>query len=527
MNSGKSRRIRDTYCEATRIFVDEFAGRGEMKTTRSRLWATLCGVTLGVLVAPGTVRAEEVNPSLDVGRFVPAEAGSMWFSADSLDFRSSRYLTVRALGSYTHKPFVVYTADGETGSIIERQGVGQLSLAAAFGERVRVGASLPASFYSVGSPFTVGGVQYGAPGQLALGDARAAVDVRLYGHYGDPFTLALGARGAVPLRVGDAYLSDDRYTMGGSALFAGQVGYFTYAGSLGYSIKEFDVPDARSTATLALGAVLLDGALFVGPEAVYTTPANASVFSIDDSSLEVFMGSHYDVMPSLRLGLGGSMGFLYAVGTPMARGLLTAEWTWNRALPPPPPPAPIVVAEVLPPPPPVVIAPEPPPVVDSDGDGVPDEKDTCPGVAGVTLPNGASPGCPVKVVIDEKMVIDEVQFEKNVEKVKQSSDAAMEQILSTLKGLPKNARFKVEGHSDNSKGKKKSVELSKKRADAVVDWFKSKGFEAGKFDTVGVGQEKPVESNKTKKGRAKNRRVEVYITIEDTQPTAPEGTEKK
>jgi outer membrane protein OmpA-like peptidoglycan-associated protein len=53
--------------------------------------------------------------------------------------------------------------------------------------------------------------------------------------------------------------------------------------------------------------------------------------------------------------------------------------------------------------------------------------------------------------------------------------------------------------------------LSKARAEAVASFLATKGFERGKFDVVGNGPDKPVASNSTEEGRARNRRTDFEV----------------
>ena len=71
--------------------------------------------------------------------------------------------------------------------------------------------------------------------------------------------------------------------------------------------------------------------------------------------------------------------------------------------------------------------------------------------------------------------------------------------------------------------------LSQRRADSVIQYLASKyNVPAHKIYVIGLGKDKPVESNKTKEGRAGNRRVDVRLmtnTVGDTTaPTAPATT---
>lgn len=71
----------------------------------------------------------------------------------------------------------------------------------------------------------------------------------------------------------------------------------------------------------------------------------------------------------------------------------------------------------------------------------------------------------------------------------------------------------VEGHTDSVGSKAINEKLSKERADTVANYFVSTGVvDKGSVETEGYGFEKPISSNKTKEGRAQNRRVDVIIS---------------
>lgn len=73
------------------------------------------------------------------------------------------------------------------------------------------------------------------------------------------------------------------------------------------------------------------------------------------------------------------------------------------------------------------------------------------------------------------------------------------------------AYMRVAGNTDNVGGRDANMSLSRARADAVARYLTSKGFERGKFDVVGNGPDKPVASNDTEEGRAKNRRTDFEV----------------
>ncbi|MGZ3722121.1 MAG: OmpA family protein [Bdellovibrionales bacterium] len=77
----------------------------------------------------------------------------------------------------------------------------------------------------------------------------------------------------------------------------------------------------------------------------------------------------------------------------------------------------------------------------------------------------------------------------------------------------------VEGHTDSTGKPQTNKILSQNRAEAVATFLSASGIDKDKINAVGAGYEKPLSSNKSKAGRAQNRRVDVIIT-----PTAPNGS---
>ena len=72
-------------------------------------------------------------------------------------------------------------------------------------------------------------------------------------------------------------------------------------------------------------------------------------------------------------------------------------------------------------------------------------------------------------------------------------------------------KIKITGHTDSTGAADYNQKLSLRRAEAVRDYLISLGADAGKMEVSGMGETNPIADNKTKEGRAKNRRVEVDI----------------
>jgi OOP family OmpA-OmpF porin len=72
-------------------------------------------------------------------------------------------------------------------------------------------------------------------------------------------------------------------------------------------------------------------------------------------------------------------------------------------------------------------------------------------------------------------------------------------------------RVRVEGHTDSTGDAKYNLGLSYRRAESVKNYLVSKGIDANRLSVVGFGEDKPLVSNKTRAGRAVNRRVEFKV----------------
>ncbi len=150
---------------------------------------------------------------------------------------------------------------------------------------------------------------------------------------------------------------------------------------------------------------------------------------------------------------------------------------------------------------------------DSDNDGVADKKDNCPEIAGLVSNNG----CPeVKISDKAKDVFQKamagIQFETGKDVIKKTSYPILDNVVSVLKENP-SWNVEVQGHTDNQGDAAKNKTLSEKRAIAVKNYLTSKGV-ANNLKPIGFGIEKPIADNKTPTGRAKNRRVEFNVTYE-------------
>ncbi len=151
--------------------------------------------------------------------------------------------------------------------------------------------------------------------------------------------------------------------------------------------------------------------------------------------------------------------------------------------------------------------------LDTDKDGIPDWKDECPTVAGPAY----NKGCPeVKKEIRNllKKAMQGIQFENGKAVIKKASYPLLDQIAAQF---IENSNFiiEVQGHTDNVGKADYNLKLSDARANAVMKYLVGKGVPQERMTAKGYGMEVPIADNKTKAGRAKNRRVEFAITFEE------------
>ncbi|MGO2415945.1 MULTISPECIES: OmpA family protein [Cobetia] len=138
--------------------------------------------------------------------------------------------------------------------------------------------------------------------------------------------------------------------------------------------------------------------------------------------------------------------------------------------------------------------------LDSDGDGVPDYQDQCPNTPAGAKVNAL--GC----VAD--LVLRDVNFEFDSAKLTANAEKVLNGVAAKLVSN-ENVRVRVEGHTDSVGSDTYNKQLSQKRADSVKAYLASEGVGSARIETMGYGEEQPVAGNDTSAGRAENRRVEL------------------
>jgi OmpA-OmpF porin, OOP family len=148
------------------------------------------------------------------------------------------------------------------------------------------------------------------------------------------------------------------------------------------------------------------------------------------------------------------------------------------------------------------------PILDADKDGVADKDDDCPTVAGPASNKGCPETTP-ETLESLKVEARSVYFDSGKSTLKgDGTPARLDAIKEILKNYP-NAKFSVEGHTDSTGSVKMNQKLSEDRANTVKNALVERGVNAANLTAVGYGESKPIATNKTKAGKAQNRRTEV------------------
>jgi len=155
--------------------------------------------------------------------------------------------------------------------------------------------------------------------------------------------------------------------------------------------------------------------------------------------------------------------------------------------------------------------------LDSDKDGVPDYLDKCPDTpAGVKVDTN---GCPPEVVVPahvkaaaaerfcSKPAMLAIYFDSDQIDIKPEYHDELKTVGDFLKYFP-NSKGEISGHTDSTASMEHNMNLSERRAANVEKYISTTfGVSTGRITTKGYGETKPIASNKTKAGRAKNRRI--------------------
>ncbi|ATP59326.1 flagellar motor protein MotB [Pedobacter ginsengisoli] len=146
---------------------------------------------------------------------------------------------------------------------------------------------------------------------------------------------------------------------------------------------------------------------------------------------------------------------------------------------------------------------------DSDGDGVSDQFDKCPGTPAGTAVDGS--GCPLPKMTETAPAsnvtgFETIQFEFNSSVLKTEAYPTLDKLSSVLR--ENGGKVAVNGYASSEGTAAYNLKLSKDRANSVKTYLVNSGVNASQVVTKGYGEANPIASNDTEEGRIQNRRVE-------------------
>jgi outer membrane protein OmpA-like peptidoglycan-associated protein len=104
----------------------------------------------------------------------------------------------------------------------------------------------------------------------------------------------------------------------------------------------------------------------------------------------------------------------------------------------------------------------------------------------------------------------DISFDVGSATIKPELRAVLDPFVGSLRDDP-TARVAIIGHTDNTGSDALNNRLSIERADSVRDYIVTRGVAAGRVETAGRGEREPIADNNSDSGRAKNRRVEIFL----------------
>ncbi|HMR23925.1 MAG TPA: OmpA family protein [Oligoflexia bacterium] len=158
-------------------------------------------------------------------------------------------------------------------------------------------------------------------------------------------------------------------------------------------------------------------------------------------------------------------------------------------------------------------------LLDSDSDGIMDDKDQCPLQPETINDYQDDDGCPDEVPNDLKAFVGRIEnifFEFDSATISKTSYGHLNQSIETLKRYP-NLFVLIEGHTDSIGTHEYNDKLSLARAKSVKTYLVTHGLDEKRLAVKGYGSTKPMANNDTDEGRAQNRRIEFKLLTKPNQ----------
>lgn len=332
---------------------------------RASRWRFLKCVFLSVCLL-GMPHASHADPGPVVDGAEPAERGSDWYVSDSLDYRGAHRVAVGLLGDWAYRPLTVDdTSAAPRRELLTDRVLVRVGATVVLADRFRLGVHVPMSLFDNPGPSAAAGSS--AP---SFGDLRLESSARVYGEFGAPLTVALGARTYLPTGSVDDFMGAGCVRVEPRAALAGTYRALVYAAGVGAQLRgcRGELVERGMGSELLYNAAIgvkVNDRVVLGPELFGRTAiqGDATWFGRRSSPVELLLGAHLRVSDDMMVGTAIGHGLGPADLAPTLRMLVVVDY------------APDVC-------------------VDKDGDGICASEDACPELDGVPSADPKRHGCP-------------------------------------------------------------------------------------------------------------------------------------
>jgi OmpA-OmpF porin, OOP family len=152
---------------------------------------------------------------------------------------------------------------------------------------------------------------------------------------------------------------------------------------------------------------------------------------------------------------------------------------------------------------------------DNDHDRIPDKDDRCPDQPETYNGVEDADGCPdhgVATRVDDGiLILKPINFEYDKAVIKQDSYYILDAVVATMNGNPDIAQIEVQGHTDERGDDTYNLELSERRAAAVMAYLVEHGVAKPRLTSRGYGETQPIDKGHNEAAYRKNRRVDFVL----------------
>jgi outer membrane protein OmpA-like peptidoglycan-associated protein len=444
----------------------------------------------GALLAP-PAHSREGTPSLDVNRFHPAPGSGRLLTVDLADVGRSPEVVSQFFLHYADLPLAYTVGDRITGKLVKDRVTADLSFAFSLLDRVQLSVALPVTLHQTGEIVTYPDLMTREPRALPGISSSGLEDLRLglKGRFWSNERFGFGGVAEVVAPTGNAesFLGSENVT--GSAQLLGHARFqrVTVALNLGWRwAAEQRLLNIRAGNGLLYGAgVEVELARhadvpfsLLGEVRGLAAPRFGDTVS---SPAEAMLAGKARVRDwNFMLGAGAGLNSGY--GEPRVRVMAGLSYTWQYRPSPKPPIAPLVV-----------------PVL---------------------------PAVTVKEEDNRLHLGERVFFAFNKDTIDPVSFPMLDEVARFIREHPELGPIRIDGHTDDQGSLQYNLELSQRRARAILEYLGTRGVPKDRLSHVGYGKRCPLLPNSTEEGRATNRRVDfILVGRERRQPKSGECPE--